>query len=135
MIRSLALSLAVFSLAACGSSAPGGSCDTTGFLCYDNVTAMECQLGKWIALPCRGPSGCQRDGAVIKCDMTLNQENDACASSAVGSGLCSSDGKATLECRNDPDTHVNALKKTNSCRSCAVMKNATSGKDEVVCQP
>lgn len=129
------LALLVLALTACGSAAPGGACDTSGFLCNDQTTALECQLGKWVALPCRGPSGCQRDGNTIKCDMSGNQENDACASSAVGSGLCSTDGKATLECRNDPANGSNSLKKTNTCRSCAVMRNATTGKDEVTCQP
>jgi hypothetical protein len=122
-------------LSACGSAAPGGPCDTTGFLCLDNVTAMECVLQKWVSLPCRGATGCQRDGNTIKCDMSGNMEGDACASSAVGSGLCTTDGKATLECRNDPSTGSNTLKKTNSCRSCVVQKNATTGKDEVICQP
>jgi hypothetical protein len=134
-MRSLLLVSALACLSACGSAAPGGSCDTTGFLCTDQVTALECQLGKWVALPCRGPSGCQRNGNTITCDMSANMEGDACASSAVGSGLCTSDGKATLECRNDPTTGTNSLKKTNTCRSCTVMRNMTSGKDEVVCQP
>lgn len=125
----------VVAFTACGSAAPGGPCDTTGFLCHDNVTALECQLGKWVSLPCRGPNGCQREGAIIKCDMSGNMEGDACATSAVGSGLCSADMKATLECRNDPAAMTNTLKKTNTCRTCSVMRNATTMKDEVVCQP
>lgn len=125
----------VVALAACGSAAPGGPCDTTGFLCHDNVTALECQLGKWVSLPCRGPNGCQREGNIIKCDMSGNMEGDACATSAVGSGLCTSDMKATLECRNDPTAMTNTLKKTNTCRTCTVTRNMTTMKDEVVCQP
>lgn len=134
-MRSFFLSAAALVLAACGSAAPGGNCDTTGFLCHDNVTALECQLGKWVALPCRGPSGCNREDNVIKCDMSGNMENDPCATSAVGSGLCTSDGKATLECRNDPMAMTNTLKKTNTCRTCMVQRNTTTMKDEVVCQP
>lgn len=129
------LIVAALSFAACGSASPGAPCDSSGFLCNDNVTALECQLGKWVALPCRGPTGCQRDGNTIKCDMSANLEGDACASSAVGSGLCTTDGKATLECRNDPNTGTNTLKKTNTCRTCTVMRNSTTGRDEVVCQP
>ena len=122
-------------LFACGSPAPGGSCDTIGFLCHDQVNALECQLGKWVSLPCRGPSGCQRQGNTITCDMSANVEGDFCASSAVGSGLCTADGTGTLECRNDPASGTNSLKKTNTCRSCSVVRNMTTMKDEVVCQP
>jgi hypothetical protein len=124
----------VVGVAACGGVAPGGPCNTTGFVCNDNVTAMECVLQKWVSLPCRGPTGCARDGNTIKCDMSANQEGDACASSAVGQGLCTADGTATLECRNDPMTG-NTLKKTNTCRTCAVMNNPMTMKDEVTCQP
>jgi hypothetical protein len=125
----------VIALAACGSPQPGGPCDTAGFLCASSTSAMECQLQKWVALPCRGPSGCQRDGNTIKCDMSGDMEGDACASSAVGSGLCTSDGMATLECRNDPTTGTNTLKKTNTCRTCTVMRDTTTGADQVVCTP
>ncbi|MBK7860203.1 MAG: hypothetical protein IPJ65_16630 [Archangiaceae bacterium] len=134
-MRSYLMLIAAVALAACGSPAPGGACDTSGFLCSDQTTAMECQLQKWVALPCRGPSGCQRDSNVIKCDMSGNMEGDACASSAVGSGLCTGDGKATLECRHDDSSGTNTLKKTNTCRSCEVKRNTTTGKDEVVCTP
>ncbi|MBL8952354.1 MAG: hypothetical protein JNK82_16360 [Myxococcaceae bacterium] len=99
------------------------------------MTALECQLGTWTALPCRGATGCQRTGNTITCDMSANQESDSCASSAVGSGLCTVDGKATLECRNDPATGKNSLKKTNTCMSCSIQRNMTTQKDEVVCQP
>src|SRR5262245_7485394 len=98
-----------FVLSACGSVSPGGPCNSSGFLCSDTTTALECQLGKWVALPCRGPMGCQRTGDTIKCDMSGDMEGDACASSAVGSGLCTADGKATLECRNNPMTGTNVL--------------------------
>jgi len=126
---------AAVALSACGSTAPGSPCNTAGFLCFDQVTAMECQLGTWVALPCRGPTGCQRAGNTITCDMSANQEDDACASSAVGSGLCTADMTATLECRNDPMTGKNTLKKTNTCRTCSIQRNMTTMKDEVVCQP
>ena len=126
---------ATVALSACGSAAPGGPCNTTGFLCSDNVTALECQLGVWVALPCRGPTGSQRDGSTITCDRRANTEGDTCATTAVGSGLCTADGKGTLECRNDPVAHTNTLVKTNSCRTCTVMRNTTTMKDEVICQP
>ena len=50
-------------------------------------------------------------------------EGDRCASSAEGKGLCTSDGKGTLECRSG------ILVKTNPCTSCGVMN------DQVICTP
>jgi hypothetical protein len=124
MLRRLALVLvsALF-LAACGTAAEGGTCDSNGFLCLDATAALECRLGTWKKLPCRGSNGCKREADVIRCDMTGNLENDACASTAEGRGICTGDGLGTLECRSG------TLVKTNTCRSCSV-----SG-DQVVCQP
>lgn len=125
-MRRLALLLCALSLPmlACGGAAAAGSkCDTNGFLCADTTAALECKNGLWVKLPCKGPNGCKREGDVVKCDMSLNEENDACASSAQGRGLCTKDMMATLECREGK------LVKTNPCRTCTV-----SG-DQVVCTP
>jgi hypothetical protein len=67
--------------------------------------------------------------------MSKDQDGDACASTAVGSGLCTTDGLATLECRNDPTTGLNTLKKTNDCRTCGVTTDPTTMMDVVTCQP
>jgi hypothetical protein len=117
----LALSSLMF--VACGPPKAGDKCNTTGFLCQDTTTAMECKVGLWSALPCKGVGGCKREAEIIKCDMAGNDENDACSSTAEGKGLCTKDGLGTLECRDGK------LLKTNTCRSCTV-----SG-ETVVCQP
>jgi hypothetical protein len=125
-MRRLALLVLASSLPmlACGSSAAeGGKCDTNGFLCADATAALECKSNLWVKLPCRGPTGCKREGDVVKCDMSLNEEGDNCASSAQGRGLCTPDMKGTLECREGK------LVKTNTCRSCTVTG------DQVVCSP
>lgn len=122
-MRSLLLAsfvTALFSFG-CGGAKAGESCDQTGFLCADNTAALECRLGKWTTLPCRGIAGCSESDGTIRCDMSANQENDACASTSEGKGLCTVDGRATLECRQG------VLVRTNTCTSCAV-----SG-DQVVC--
>lgn len=119
---SLVAFLSLFSFG-CGSPASGDSCNATGFLCESIASALECRLGVWTSLPCKGGNGCKREGDIVKCDMTGNAENDACASSAEGKGLCTADGQGTLECRDGK------LVKTNTCRSCSV-----SG-DFVTCQP
>lgn len=118
----LVASLSIFSFS-CGTPAAGESCTSTGFLCESAASALECKVGKWTSLPCKGTNGCKREGEVVKCDMTGNAENDACASSAEGKGLCTSDNLGTLECRDGK------LVKTNTCRSCTV------NGDTVTCQP
>ena len=121
--------LALFSLAAslcltaCGGAKEGGNCSTSGFLCADNTAALECKVGKWVKLPCKGPGGCKREGDVVKCDMSRNVEGDNCASTAQGRGLCTADGLGTLECREG------TLVKTNTCRTCTV------NGDQVICSP
>ena len=126
-MRSLSLSLAVLSLSllasACGSPKAGDKCDTTGFLCEGTTAALECKVGVWASLPCKGPGGCTRTGDTVKCDMSANVEGDACASTAEGKGLCTTDGLGTLECRDGK------LVKTNTCRTCTVTG------DQVICQP
>jgi len=126
-MRSFSPSLAVLSVSllasACGSPKAGDKCDTTGFLCESTTAALECKVGAWVSLPCKGPGGCTRNGDTVKCDMSGNVEGDACASTAEGKGLCTSDGLGTLECRDGK------LVKTNTCRSCTVTG------DQVICQP
>ncbi len=123
MSRLAALALVSLLAVACGSPKAGDKCDTTGFLCQDTTTALECKVGAWIALPCKGTSGCKREGDTVKCDMTGNDVGDACASTAEGKGLCTKDGLGTLECRDG------VLVKTNTCRSCVVQDPT------VICQP
>lgn len=109
--------------AGCSSAKAGDKCDTSGFLCADATTALECKVGAWVSLPCKGSGGCKRTSDTVTCDMSGNVEGDACASSAEGKGLCSADGTATFECRDGK------LVKTNTCRSCSIVG------DNVVCQP
>lgn len=131
-MRLLQLSaLVVFALTsvACGTPKAGDSCNVSGFVCESSASALECKVGSWVSLPCKGINGCKREGDVVKCDMTGNAEGDNCASSAVGKGLCTADGLGTLECREDTASGLLKLVKTNTCRSCTV-----SG-DQVICQP
>ena len=78
--------LSVFSFG-CGAPVNGDTCNATGFLCESAASALECRVGKWTSLPCKGPNGCKREADIVKCDMTGNAEGDACASSAEGKGL------------------------------------------------
>ena len=120
--------VAALGLASCGAS-PGGSCDSPGYFCADNKNAQQCQFGTWVLLPCRGTAGCQHTGNNVTCDMSQDVEGDACATVVLGTGMCSADGKTTLECRNGPNSGAPTLVKTNTCSSCS----ATGS--EILCQP
>lgn len=99
----------------------GDTCNTTGFLCESASSALECRVGKWVSLPCKGTAGCKREGETVKCDMSGNVEGDACASSAEGKGMCTADGKATLECRTPQTESVSKMVKTHDCRTCSIV--------------
>lgn len=114
--------LSLFSFA-CGTPTAGDTCNASGFLCESAASALECRVGVWTSLPCKGPTGCRREGDLVKCDMTGNAEGDACASSAENKGLCTADGLAVLQCRGG------TLKQTNTCRTCTVSV------DTVTCSP
>ncbi|MBX7100728.1 MAG: hypothetical protein K1X89_23650 [Myxococcaceae bacterium] len=127
-MRRLAL-LAVLPLLACGSPKEGDKCDTIGFLCLDSANAMECYGSKWVKLPCKGTNGCKRENDIVRCDMSGNVAGDNCASTAVSRGLCTADGKGTLECRENGAGEPLTLQKTLDCRTCMV------NGDQVVCTP
>jgi hypothetical protein len=109
-------------LAGCGQSA-GDSCEGSGFVCQEDVLALECRGGVWREVPCRGPLGCRETDDAVRCDTSNNRAGDACASSAEGKGLCRADGRAVLECRQG------VLEETATCSACTVTG------DQVTCQP
>jgi hypothetical protein len=120
---------AAFALTACGGPTPGTACSTAGYLCDDKNNAMECQVGVWVKLPCKGSGGCVDANGTVSCDMSGNAEGDACASSVVNTGQCSADGKATLECQSNASSGALTLVKTNTCSSCSATGT------EILCQP
>lgn len=102
---------------------PGGTCNIAGFFCDTAAAAIECKVGRWVLLPCRGDGGCAITVGTVRCDMHGNLAGDACASSAEAKGLCAADGKGTLECRDG------VLRLTNVCRTC------TEQNDTIICTP
>ncbi len=125
MRHALAAALAAFallSLSACGSAVEGNDCDSANFACQDDASALECKDGKWVAFPCKGAKGCTTSGGDVFCDLSANVSGDGCPAAHEGKGQCSTDGKATLECRNG------AFQQTNTCTTCSVQQSI------VVCQ-
>ncbi|RYZ36321.1 MAG: hypothetical protein EOO71_32270 [Myxococcaceae bacterium] len=122
------LSLALLSfgfllLSGCGGPGSGDSCDGGDYVCLDDAQALECRSGTWRSLACRGPLGCRELSDSVRCDTSLNMENDACAQDAEGKGMCSPNGVALLLCEGG------VLKKTQDCSSCTVQG------DTAVCAP
>jgi hypothetical protein len=109
-------------LSACGAKA-GDSCSGSGYLCSSDKEALECRDKVWRALPCKGESGCTESGDTIQCDMRGNDDGDACAASAEGSGMCTANGRAVLECR------MGVLVQVKLCSVCTMDSN------RVTCQP
>jgi hypothetical protein len=106
----------VVSLLACGGggSPPsvGSTCSTEGYYCQDASTALECRNKVIVALPCKGPNGCAKQGSSIACDTTGSVEGDLCATTEEDNGICTSDGKGILQCRQG------AFVKTLTCSNC-----------------
>lgn len=109
-------------LSACGAKA-GDACSGSGYLCSSEKEALECRDKVWRTLPCKGGGGCTESGDSISCDMRGNVDGDACAASAEGSGMCTANGKAVLECRQG------TLVQVKLCSVCTM--DAT----RVTCQP
>ena len=122
MVRLLAVAAVMLVGAGCAAPKEGEGCSSTGFVCGDGAAALECSptSKKWVKIPCRGANGCKREvdpntkADIIRCDISSAVEGDGCASNSEGKGLCTSDGKAALECRGS------TLTKLYDCTSCFV---------------
>lgn len=103
----------------------GDSCTVDVAACYDPEQILYCVNGKFAPFPCKGKKGCwERTNSgkeEVFCDMSGNEEGDACWTSQVvseskkeikraggqeGKGACSSDGKAMILCNDGKITHT-----------------------------
>jgi hypothetical protein len=91
----------VAALGDCKRLAPGGSCTSNGKIqCADAVSGLLCQKNVIVALPCRGPHGCQGQGATSTCDDDLAIEGDACQQTLNENYSCSTDHSKELVCKD-----------------------------------
>lgn len=98
----------------CGP-AVGSLCATATAACEDPHHALECRNGVWAKLDCLGIGGCQNISRNITCDYSGNAAGDQCPLTQNGTGVCSPDGRYTLECRDG------IIQVTNTCpKSCTV---------------
>jgi hypothetical protein len=95
---------------------PGATCSTSGkFTCENGSTALLCQGGVIVSLPCRGPKGCKGVGAASECDDDLAEEGDNCATGTTENVSCSTDRKKELLCTAGKFTVRRTCKGDDAC--------------------
>ncbi len=122
VLPALVLLLAV---AACTATPEAGEeCDQEGAgVCETSALWLQCDGGKYRAIPCRGPAGCTEGSSQLVCDTSKARAGDACPSSQQNLGQCdASNANSALVCR--AGTWAAA-----ACKACAVQGDA------IVCQP
>jgi hypothetical protein len=97
---------------------PGDKCVSNGkFQCTDPSTALLCQTGTLVSMPCRGPKGCAGAGAASSCDDDLGQVGDACMTDSTGANYaCATDLKSQLVCTAGKWTTNSTCKGPNACK-------------------
>jgi hypothetical protein len=96
----LAAALLAVAVASCRSPKPGDGCERGARECQDPSTELACQGGRYIASPCKGPSGCALHRGQVLCDITGNAEGDLCTVEDEGKSACTGDGKAEVICKS-----------------------------------
>jgi hypothetical protein len=121
--RFAVLALAVLATA-CGKMEAGDDCNQEGAgTCSTNNTALFCESGTLVAVPCRGATGCTESSSRLVCDVTRAQAGDRCLSDVEGQGQCDvSNNNRALLCKSGVWT-------AQACNACAVQAG------NVVCAP
>jgi hypothetical protein len=107
---------AIAAVASCRRLAPGSACTTNGAIhCTDAVSGLLCQGGALVALPCRGPRGCQGRGAAATCDDDLALEADVCQETRNENYSCSLDHTRELVCKDGKFQGASTCRGPNKC--------------------
>jgi len=91
--------------------------DEGAAVCLDNKQMIACRGGKYRLQKCRGPEGCQTEGARAKCDTSISVPGDNCHE--PGSKACSTDGTQLLACQDGKMTLVNYCRGEDGCTAAA----------------
>jgi hypothetical protein len=104
---------------------PGDKCVSNGkFQCTDPTTALLCQNGTIVSMPCRGQNGCQGIGTGSQCDDDLGQAGEPCMVGADGENYaCAVDKKSQLTCTAGKWTVLSTCKGPNACKVVGTMVN------------
>jgi len=86
-------------LLACKSASVGSSCSEGNMKCTSSTAALFCNKGKFAAMNCSGPKGCNDTARGIDCDNTVAAVGDACDTEQEYA--CTADKKSGLECKGN----------------------------------
>ncbi len=95
---------------------PGDPCsleEQGSAACQDNKTMITCRSGKYVAISCGGPNGCEREGNRAFCDRSIAERGEDCDNE--GTKACSRDGRQVLSCK---DGKLNPLLECRGERGC-----------------
>jgi hypothetical protein len=97
--------------------APGGKCVSNGkYQCSDSTSALLCQAGVYVALPCKGPKGCSGVGNNSSCDDDFGNEGETCTMGVGGDNLaCSVEKNKELICTQGKWTIARTCKGPKHC--------------------
>ena len=100
MSRWSTVAVALLALGGCQGSRVGEACTAGQEDCEGNGTALECRNGKFVAVPCRGPTGCQVSlNNTVTCDTSLSRPGDGCRQSEEELAMCDpQDATSILVC-------------------------------------
>lgn len=113
-----------------GKPVAGGKCTVVGkYVCSDPSSALLCQGGTFVNLPCRGPKGCTGRGSSSECDDDLASEGDACLSTLNESYACSVDHKKELVCK---DGKFQLARTCKGPKSCAIQGDTVHCDDSLI---
>jgi hypothetical protein len=111
---------------------PGAPCVTNGkFQCSDPSSALLCQSGKYVSMPCRGPAGCTGFGASSRCDDDLALEGDACLQTLNDNYACSVDHTKEFICKTGKFTAIRTCKGPKKCTVSGDMINCDDSMADV----
>jgi hypothetical protein len=103
---------------------PGGACVTNNkFMCTDPNSALLCQNGKYVTMPCRGPRGCRGTAASSMCDDDLASEGDICQQTLNENWACSTDHVKELICKDGKFAVARTCKGPKKCSVTGEMVN------------
>jgi hypothetical protein len=102
---------------------PGDKCVAPGtFTCSDPSTALLCQTGTLITMPCRGPNGCTGTGPGSQCDDDFGQTGEPCLTGSNGENYaCGTDQKSELVCTAGKWTLASTCKGPAACKITGLM--------------
>lgn len=97
----LYLGSAIFYVSMPRGTKPGEKCSGGLGSCTTDSTARQCQDGIIVDVPCRGPKGCFKSGALaMTCDVSVAREQETCMNENEGKFACSEDHRAGLLCEH-----------------------------------